>query len=82
MKQNLAYYKARTNSETFRAVTLHCVSTPIESYKAKLQRSISFFVLALEHFRQGFWGSKHSVILRLVLLAAYHKLKFSEVINN
>ena len=43
MKQNLAYHKARTNSETFRAVTLHCVSTPIESYKAKLQRSIFFF---------------------------------------
>ena len=81
MKQNLAYYKARTNSETFRAVTLHCVSTPIKSYKAKLQRFIIIF-FALEHFRQGFWGSKHSVILRLVLLAAYHKLKFSEVINN
>ena len=49
MKQNLAYHKARTNSETFRAVTLHCVSSPIKSYKAKLQRSI-FFFFAFETF--------------------------------
>ena len=69
MKRNLAYYKAQTNSETFRAVTLHCVSTPIKSYKAKLQRSI-FFFFALEHFRQGFGGSKHSVILRLVFTSS------------
>ena len=54
MKQNLAYYKARTNSETFRAVTLHCVSTPIKSYKAKLQRSIFFFCFGT--FPTGFLG--------------------------
>ena len=56
MKQNLAYYKARTNSETFRAVTLHCVSTPIESYKAKLQRSSSFFFLGFGTFPTRFLG--------------------------
>ena len=66
MKQNLAYYKAQTNSEIFRAVTLHCVSTPIKSYKAKLQRSIFFFafetfptrVLGVEtqrNFKAGFY---------------------------
>ena len=80
MKQNLAYYKARTNSETFRAVTLHCVSTPIKSYKAKLQRFIIFFLLW--NISDKVFGGRNTVILRLVLLAAYHKLKFSEVINN
>ena len=53
MKQNLAYYKARTNSETFCAVALHCVSTPIKSYQATLQRSIFFCFGA---FRTRFLG--------------------------
>ena len=42
MKQNLAYWKARTNGESLRAVTLHCVSTPIKSSKANYN-AVFFF---------------------------------------
>ena len=38
----MADYKARTNSETLRAVTLHCVSTPIKSYQAN-DNAVFFF---------------------------------------
>ena len=81
MKQNLAYYKAQTNSEIFRAVTLHCVSTPIKSYKAKLQRFIIIF-FCFGTFPTRFLGVETQCNFKAGLLAAYHKLKFSEVINN
>ena len=51
MKQNLAYHKARTNSETLRAVTLHCVSTPIKSYKVD---NVVIFLFCLGTFRTRF----------------------------
>ena len=44
MKQNLAYDKARTNSETLLpALTLHCVSTPIKSYNTNDNAALFVF---------------------------------------
>ena len=78
MKQNLAYCKAQTNSETLHAVTLHCVSTPIKSYHVKLKRE----VFSLQLFGR-FLGLETQCNFKAgLLLAACHRLKFSEVINS
>ena len=56
MKQNLAYDKARTNSETLLpALTLHCVSTPIKSYNTNDNAAL-FVFFCLRTFRTRFLG--------------------------